>query len=420
MKRLWAALLLLACLTPLAATAEDARTYLERGAYNEAYIAARASGDEEVMRLALEQIAEQPELWRVRWEEGKAGYADVSGAWRIAPQFFFAKDFNEEGYAPAKQAQDRMGVIDRTGAFVVLPEWEAVREVRDGYVLVSVREDGRGRWQYGIIDLAGHVIVEPKYDYLELPSEGLIVAGRLNYHMGYLDLSGKWAIGQHFSLVSPFRDGAARAWEAGSEKYARVGVIDREGNWIERPQWQDVTEPDAEGRRFVRKQMGGQWGLIGADGRWIVRPRWDILNEPDGKGNRTALVDGLWGLIDANGSWLVKPCWLNASLPGEQGERAVRAADGLWGMIDADGGWLTQPQFDYEWLGAFSAYGCALFYDAGGVGALDRAYRVVWHVPCESIGKYRDGVAAVTRAQGREEGCVDFLGNLLWMGKKEI
>lgn len=420
-KRLFVILLLLASLAPRAVSAhEDAQAYLACGAYNEAYIMARASGDEKVMGLALAQIAERPELWRVRWEEGKAGYADVSGAWRIAPQFFFARNFSEEGYAPAKQARNRMGVIDRTGAFVVPPEWEAVREIRDGYVLVSERENGRGRWGCGIIDLAGRVIIEPKYEYLELPSEGLIVAGRLDYRMGYLDLTGKWAIGQRFSRVSSFHDGVARAWEAGAAKYARAGKIDREGNWIERPKWQDITEPDAEGRRFVCKQSGGQWGLIGADGLWLIRPRWDVLHEPDGMGNRAARADDLWGLIDANGGWLVKPCWLNVSLPDDQGVRAVRAADGLWGMIDANGNWLMQPGFHCEWLSAFSAYGYALYRDAEGVGTLDRGYQEVWHVPCESFGKFQDGVAALTRAQGCEEGCIDFLGNLLWMGKKEI
>ena len=419
MKRLFAALLLLACLTPLAATAEDARTYLERGAYNEAYIAARASGDEEVMRLSLEQIAERPELWRVRWEAGKAGYADVSGAWRIAPQFFFAKDFNEEGYAPAKQAQDRAGVIDRTGAFVVPPEWDNVWDIQGKYARVCVR-DRMAFSLMALVELNGTVVVEPGFPHLGYPSEGLINVWGNTDRAGYIDMAGNWVIPPDYLEAYPFQDGVARVREARTQKYARVGVIDREGNWVERPKWQDITEPDAEGRRFVCKKIGGQWGLIGADGLWIVRPRWDALREPDGKGNRTALVDGLWGLIDANGSWLVKPCWLETSLPGEQGTRAVRAADGLWGMIDADGGWLAQPQFDYEWLGAFSAYGCALFRDAQGVGALNRAYRVVWQLPCESIGPLRDGVVTVTCAQGREEGCVDFLGNLLWMGKKEI
>ena len=98
----------------------------------------------------------------------------------------------------------------------------------------------------------------------------------------------------------------------------------------------------------------------------------------------------------------------------------MQAADGLWGLINPDGSWLTQQLFDYEWLDAFSDYGYALFRDAQGVGALDRGYQRVWYVPCESFGKFQDGVAAFTRAQGCEEGCIDFLGNLLWMGKKEI
>lgn len=426
MKKLFTMLLLLAGLTPLAALAhEDAQAYLRRGAYNEAYIVARASGDEDVMRSALEQIARRPELWRVRWEEGRAGYADVSGTWRISPQFKSARDFGEEGYAIVRQEKDRMGVIDRTGAYAVPPVWERVRAVRDGYAVVCEREDGWGRYKFGIVDLTGRVVIEPKYDYLEPPSEGLIVAGRQGYHMGYLNLEGEWAIGQHFSQVTSFRDGVARVWEPGAEKYARTGLIDKAGNWVERPKWQDITEPDAEGRRFVCKQTGGRWGLIGADGLWIVRPRWVAVREPDGAGSRAALVDGLWGLIDADGGWLVKPCWTNVSRPDDGGVRAVQAADGLWGLINPDGSWLTQQKFDYEWLDAFCDYGYALFRDAQGIGALDSAYRVAWYVPGDwRIGNYRDGVAPIEEykesyGQEHEEGYVDFLGNLLWTGKKE-
>ena len=420
-KRLFVILVLLVSLAPRTVSAhEDAQAYLACGAYNEAYIMARASGDEKVMGLALAQIAERPELWRVRWEEGKAGYADVSGTWRIAPQFDSAREFGVEGYAIVRQGKERMGVIDRTGAFAVPPEWERVREVRGGYAVVGERENGWGRYKYGIVDLTGRVVIEPKYDDLEPPSEGLIVAGRQGYHMGYLNLEGEWAIGQHFSQVTSFHDGVARVWEPGAEKYARTGLIDKEGNWVERPKWQDITEPDAEGRRFVCKQTGGLWGLIGADGLWIVRPRWRAVREPDDTGSRAVLVDGLWGLIDADGGWLVKPCWTSVSRPDDGGLRAVQAADGLWGLINPDGSWLTQQLFDYEWLDAFSDYGYALFRDAQGVGALDRGDQRVWYVPCESFGKFQDGVAAFTRAQGCEEGCIDFLGNLLWMGKKEI
>lgn len=422
MKKLLTVLLLLAVLTPLADSAyEDTQAYLQRGAYNEAYIVARAAGDAQVMRSALEQIARRPELWRVRWEDGKAGYADVSGTWRIAPRFKSARDFGEEGYAIVRPAKDRMGVIDRTGAYVVPPEWERVREVCDGYAVVCEREDGWGRYKFGIVDLTGHVVIEPKYDYLEPPSEGLIVAGRQGYHMGYLNLEGEWAIGQYFSQVTSFCDGVARVWEPGAEKYARTGLIDKAGNWVERPKWQDITEPDAEGRRFVRKQQGGLWGLIGADGLWIARPRWKIVREPDLMGHCAAQADGLWGLIDADGGWLVKPCWTNVSRPDGRGVRAVQAADGLWGLINPDGSLLTQQKFDYEWLDAFCNYGYALFRDAQGTGALDSAYRIAWYIPGDwRIGSYRDGVASIEEyEESHEEGYVDFLGNFLWVGKKE-
>ena len=60
-------------------------------------------------------------------QSGKWGFVDKTGAFVLEPQFEEASSFYADGYAVVVQ-DGKYGVIDRKGAFVLRPEPEGIRD----------------------------------------------------------------------------------------------------------------------------------------------------------------------------------------------------------------------------------------------------------------------------------------------------
>lgn len=56
-------------------------------------------------------------------ETGLEGYVNHFGEWVIAPQFESAGSFSDEGYAAARLPNSNWGAIDRSGKFVIAPNF---------------------------------------------------------------------------------------------------------------------------------------------------------------------------------------------------------------------------------------------------------------------------------------------------------
>ena len=92
-----------------------------------------------LLSLSLCASAEEPTLWPAYDEATRLwGYIDATGAWAIAPQFYDAHHFHgdcaivlaedgEDGNLPPAE-----GIIDRTGAFVLEPEYHLFDFCEDG------------------------------------------------------------------------------------------------------------------------------------------------------------------------------------------------------------------------------------------------------------------------------------------------
>ena len=89
------------------------------------------------------------------------GYIDKTGAWVIEPQYVRALEFRE-GLALAETEDeqtrhDMWGLIDKTGAWVVEPQFRAVSSFSDGIWRVGGTWNGEGI----AIDRTGKVVEEP-------------------------------------------------------------------------------------------------------------------------------------------------------------------------------------------------------------------------------------------------------------------
>ena len=82
------------------------------------------------------------------------GYVDTQNRYLIAPQYRWSNDFHE-GRAEVQTADGRMGLIDKTGRYVLEPHYEIVEyDDRTGRLLARLD----GRW--AAFDYEGRQLTE--------------------------------------------------------------------------------------------------------------------------------------------------------------------------------------------------------------------------------------------------------------------
>ena len=69
----------------------------------------------------------------------------------------------------------RYGYVDRTGAVVIPPRFEAAFGFSEGLAVVAVKETGATK--YGYIDKTGAWVIQPQFDSAVFFSEGLAAVG---------------------------------------------------------------------------------------------------------------------------------------------------------------------------------------------------------------------------------------------------
>ena len=123
---------------------------------------------------------------------------------------------------------------------------------------------------------------------------------------------------------------------------SKSGIIDRSGQWIERP-GRLLFDPDDRSIGIVSEN--NRWGVQRADGSWLAKPQ---FNRVDALSNGLARVrvDGRYGFIDRSGQVVIAPVFDEAQAflpsfpytPVRQGESA--------GAIDRTGAWAFRIDAD--------------------------------------------------------------------------
>ena len=119
----------------------------------------------------------------------KYGYIDKTGAWVIPPQFWLANPFSEGLARVAVKVKDgvKIGFIDKTGARAIGPQFEDAHSFSDGLAIVW-----RNR-ECGYIDQTGTVVSPIQYQIAGLDFSGGVA--RVGYGFdgspSYIDKTGK-------------------------------------------------------------------------------------------------------------------------------------------------------------------------------------------------------------------------------------
>ena len=158
----------------------------------------------------------------VKSSDGKWGYQDKTGTYVIPPQYDRAEDFFE-GLA-AVGLREKFGYIDPTGRVVIPLQFAHASSFSDGLALVyttwgiNLLGEMEGVWLFaraGYIDHTGKFVIKPRLvENARDFSQGLAAfePGPSSWgsaKWGYLDKTGKWAIKPQFDIAGSFSEGLA-------------------------------------------------------------------------------------------------------------------------------------------------------------------------------------------------------------------
>lgn len=255
-----------------------------------------------------------------RAANGRWGYIDALGRWRVPPTLQHARSFSHDGLARFCDA-GRWGFVNRQGQVVIAPTFEDAHPFRNGLCAVRVAPrtwralDAQGRWAHagpydelGVFAANGLARAVP-----HSPTQGHGQGeGRGPRTLGFVDGAGRWAIKPRLAAAHPF------------------------GEW-------PVTPASADGRA---------WGLIDATGRWVLPPRHARIDpfNSDGLAYFVTAGGGAQGYLDTQGAVAVHG---GAGLSARMACGAVAQRHGAPHYLTADGQLLAAPALSFA--GDFSA-----------------------------------------------------------------
>jgi hypothetical protein len=176
------------------------------------------------------------------------GYYDKTGKLAIPGPFHSGGSRFSEGLAAAQpHGTQKMGFIDKSGTFVIKPQFDRAEAFSGGLAAVRIGE----RW--GFVDLAGKIAVEPQFDGAGTFSDGYATI-YLNRQAGYIDKNGQIIILPRFAEASPFSEGLA----AVCCENEKTGYIDKSGTFVIKGLPPGLTDagPFSEGIALVESETG--------------------------------------------------------------------------------------------------------------------------------------------------------------------
>jgi hypothetical protein len=301
-------------------------------------------------------------LHPVRAENGKWGFIDRTGRFRIAPIYSTALEFSDGvAYVFYWQGDKRMnGVVNPNGKFTLLEtnDWEI--SFHDG--LARFTNSG-GERKFGFMDKSGRVVIEPQFSYAGDFHEGrawVEVLKDREWLYGFIDKSGKLVVPLQFTQQpGDFVDGVSRV----QGKYL-LGFIDRNGKSVIPEAFRKLDMAFSEGLVAAVSQKDPARGVyLDAAGKaaleiplWRERTkrqlefadvRW-TLDAPFSEGLAPVQSFNKIGFINKAGQVVIEPLFrgVQSFSEGLAGVKIIGGdGDYVWGYIDRNGKFAIEPRF---------------------------------------------------------------------------
>ena len=330
-------------------------------------------------------------------KDDKCGYADIYGNIVIEPYWEDANPF-DNGLAIVKYGFGTAYIIDRTGKSVIGSRWYGI--VREGDFFHVMNYDySASKVKLGLIDNKGTIILEAKYDDVDVLTNSCVAAKTGDKYVLYnmqgieiLEIQCKSIRGINNRLI---------VVENG-DKYA---LYDSEGKALSGFVYDSVGYASED---LVSVSMEGKSGYVDLDGNVVIDLIYDNTFSFTKEGIARVQVNEKVGCIDKEG---------NISIPFEYEElgsfrdgKVIAKKDGKWGLIDLNNNVLIS--FEYDKLYDFSE-GVSVAKKGGEkYGYIDEAGNTVIDFKWDSAGPFSDGLAFVADESGQY--CINTKGDTVF------
>lgn len=365
--------------------------------------------------------------------DGRWGYLDGEGCWRVAPTLRDARSFSRDGIARFCDAEGCWGYLDTAGRVVVAPRFAGARPMRAGLAAVQTED---GAWR--VLRQDGGFACDAAFE--DLGAFGAPGLARATHQgaTGYVNAQGRWAIAPRLRAGRDFEE--QHVVPASADGHA-WGLIDATGHWVLQPRYPRLEAFGEEGLAFFAE--ADAWteghGFLDTQGRVVLRGGVHLSRQvacglaadrSDDEGTRYRRAAGAPWPDDADqhdphagthwsygSTFRAAGCLavvrrapqplLEASERG-MGLATQGAGPGAWGLLHADGrfvpapagllepltradGWLPQPPPDtalvvfhtndgqLAWMDRDGAVAWRAHYDGQQAALLDAKGRLLWH-----------------------------------------
>jgi hypothetical protein len=287
----------------------------------------------------------------------------------------------------------KFGFINRSGAVVVSPRFDAVGDVHEGRIPVYVGS------HTGYIDLSGKVVIEPKDDGASDFRDSRAVV-RVGDKYSLIDPSGTLIADIPYRVLGEFHQGLLRVQatglvdSAGKKLPTKYGFVDRQGKAVIEPQFVTAGEFPDDPANLPVGALARDWCYFDRTGKIVIRVSMGPnLNNADLFVNgRLRMKDGFtWGYKDASGGWAIPPKY-NDAQNFQDGFASVQNGD-KWIVIDVHGSPVPQDKKKIHVIGLYWE-GLALAGDNGLLGWVDAQEHLAFPLrKYQEAFKFADGLA---------------------------
>ncbi len=295
-----------------------------------------------------------------------------------------------------------------------------------------------GKWGY--ITKTGSLIIKPQYTFAQSFISGRAIIKNVGKY-GVINSSGETIIPFNYNLINHIYGSSDSLFEL-KVNGARYGFINREGNIIADPQYEQAMD-FSEGLSAVKQS--GKWGFIDSSGTIVIEPHFSAVTVFS-EGFAAARLKNKWGYINSDGEWEIKNnyeaagtfnsglaavkkngryCYINTQdkiiikgpffQAGEfRNEVAVVKLKKKFGFINTDGKWVIRPK--YNSVLAFDENDNCKVRKKNKYGIINSNGKVLANCRYDFLGSYSEGMAVA--AINRKYGYIDTTGR--WIIKPQF
>ena len=235
---------------------------------------------------------------------GRYGYIDKTGTFIVKPEYDYAYNFSN-GLAIVKK-NGKYGLIDKTGKVVVPVKFTDIDHISDELAKV------RYSYYYGLINITtGAYVIPPEYDSLSFSYYDRLIKAEKNKKYGYIDINGNVVVPTIYDDIYSFSNGFAKV-----EVDRKQGYVDLVGNVVV-PTIYDYIDEFVNGYVKFKDgpifKDGGKFGCIDMAGNVVLPAIYDYVGNFY---NGVALIknDNKYGYVDTAGNVVAPPIYYRADV----------------------------------------------------------------------------------------------------------